>query len=131
MSPYHHSSQSASRTKRTSEGAFVLTSSLYLILAKKQRKERQKKVKRRKLSLEEPQQRVHVKRSKAACKPTKERCGPQDDFKRANEPRPSSQKLNEDDADPRCLFCSELLSNSREHEPWIKYTVCHNWAQCE
>ena len=43
LSPFNRSSQSASRTKRTSEGASVLTSSPYLILAKNREKRDRKK----------------------------------------------------------------------------------------
>jgi len=56
LSPFPPSSHSASRSKRTSEGASALTSNLYLMIAiKYSEKDRQKKVRPRKLSLEEPQ----------------------------------------------------------------------------
>jgi len=94
LSPFPPSSHSASRSKRTSEGASALTSNLYLMIAiKYSEKDRQKKVNPRN-SVWRSQ--VPVKKSKAACKSTKERCGQHDNFKRTNEPRPSSQKLNED-----------------------------------
>jgi hypothetical protein len=112
------------RSKKTSDGSTVLTSSPYLEKLQKQESNKEmkankvKSVKRR-LVANKPATKGHNKSSSCGSK-----------RQRLAKSTPSTSDVGQE-KDVNCLYCNELYSMSRSREVWFKCEKCHKWAHAE